>query len=287
RWSSSRLSRTAMSHATVSTCSSWKLESSQTTHVPGSTVSATSVSGVCSLPASVAATPAAVNIAPSSRTVVVFPFVPVTPSSGLPGRSRQPSSISLQIGIPRVAAAAATGERAGTPGLFTTRSTPVSTDSSSVPRWSSTPVPASLPGSASAERSLTTTSTPRAARASAADSPLTASPSTRARRGSSSIRAYFASETADPRLPEDARDLRVPAVDADDPVDGRVGQRQDRQLAEQVVEPRVGQVVQQPLELVHRRLEDDDLVEPVERPERGARRIGPEHGQHAGHLWWK
>src|SRR5579864_7063779 len=273
-----------MSHANVSTSSSWKLDSSQTTHVPGSMQSAISLNGTCSLPASTASTPAAANIAPSSRTVVVFPFVPVTPSTGFPGRSRQPSSISLHTGMACARAAATTGERSGTPGLFTTSSTPDSTDSSSVPRRISTPVPASLPGSASGERSLTTTSTPRAARASAAASPLTASPSTSARRGSSFIRAYFAPGTADPRLPKDARDLGVRAVAAEDTVDGGVWQRKDRQLAEQVVEPRVGQLVQQPLELVHRGLEDDDLVEPVERPERGARRIGPEHGQHAAHL---
>src|SRR5581483_6747069 len=184
-----RLRRTATSHASVSTSSSWKLESSHTIHVPSPTVSATSLNGTCSLPASTASTPAEANIAPSSRTVVVLPFVPVMPMTGLPGRSRQPSSISLQTGMPRSRAAAATGEPAGTPGLFTTTSTPSSTEASSVPRRSSTPVPASLPGSASGERSVATAS------------PVTPSPSTTARRGRSLIRAYFAPDRPGPRQP--------------------------------------------------------------------------------------
>src|SRR5438067_2331645 len=176
-----------MSHANVSTSSSWKLESSSTTHVPASTVSAISLSGVCSLPASTTSTPAAANIAPSRRTVVVFPFVPVTPSTGLPGRSRQPSSISLQTGMPR----------------------------------------------------------------------------------------------------ERADSTRVGRVRADDAVDGRVRQRQHRQLPEEVVEPRVGELLQQTLQLVDRRLEDDDFVVAVEGRERVARRLRSQHADDAAQLWWK
>ena len=51
RWSGSRLRRTATSQRNSCTSSSAKLETSQTIHVPGSTESATSLSGVCSLPA--------------------------------------------------------------------------------------------------------------------------------------------------------------------------------------------------------------------------------------------
>ncbi len=124
------LRRTATSQRNSCTSSSAKLETSQTIHVPASTESATSLSGVCSLPARTADRPAASNIAPSSRTVVVFPFVPVTPRIGFPGSSRQPSSSSLQTGISRARAAAMGGASPGTPGLFTTTSTSCSRSSS-------------------------------------------------------------------------------------------------------------------------------------------------------------
>ena len=80
---------------------------------------------------------------PSSSLVVVLPFVPVTPTIGF-GSRREPSSTSLQTGIPRSRAAATSGASPGTPGLLITVSTASSNRSSSVPRWSSTPASASL-----------------------------------------------------------------------------------------------------------------------------------------------
>ena len=57
--------------------SSWKLESSQTIHSSGSTSPTSSLSAVPTFPAV-----RAPSIAPSSSVVVVFPFVPVTPTIG-------------------------------------------------------------------------------------------------------------------------------------------------------------------------------------------------------------
>ena len=51
---------------------------------------------------------------PSSSLVVVLPFVPVTPRIGF-GRSREPSSTSLQTGIPRSRAATTRRRLAGYP----------------------------------------------------------------------------------------------------------------------------------------------------------------------------
>src|SRR5581483_9909668 len=184
RWSGSRLSRTATSHANSCTSSSWKLESSQTTLTPGAIASATVVRGRPTLPATSTSRPAARKIAPRSSVVVVLPFVPVTPTTGLPGSRRYPSSTSLHTGTPRARAAAASGDSAGTPGLFTTSSTPSSSASSSDPARTSTPASASLPVSTSAERSAATTWTPRRASASAAACPDRASPSTSTRPGS-------------------------------------------------------------------------------------------------------
>src|ERR671931_861817 len=87
--------------------------------------------------------------------------------------------------MPRARAPATTGDSPGTPGLFTTSCTASSSDSSSVPRRTSTPLPASLPASRAASRSAATTWTPRAAKASAAACPVTPSPTTSARAGSS------------------------------------------------------------------------------------------------------
>src|SRR3954454_3615572 len=173
--------RTAISHAKACTSSSAKLDSSQTIHVPGSSSSTTSVSGRCSLPARTYECPAASNMAPRSRTTVVFPFVPVTPTIGVRSSSRKPSSTSLQIATPRARAAAASGDPAGTPGPFTTSSTPSSRDSSSDPRRTSTPSSASLPASAVGDRSAATTLAPTRTSAAAAARPVSPSPSTSTR----------------------------------------------------------------------------------------------------------
>ncbi len=82
------------------------------------------------LPATTTSRPAARKTAPSSSHVVDFPFVPVTPTKRVPvGASRrQPSSSSDQTGTPAVRAARTSGAPAGTPGLFTTSSTPSSSE---------------------------------------------------------------------------------------------------------------------------------------------------------------
>jgi hypothetical protein len=76
-------------------------------------------------------------------------------------------------------------------------------------------------------------------------------------------------------------------VGTDDAVDRAIRERQHRQLAQQVVEPRIGKLGEQALELVHRGLEDDDLVEAVERAEGSAGRLRAQHTDDAAHLWWK
>ena len=163
--------------------SSWKLDSSHTIQASRSSAPSKLVNERPTLPATATGRPAARNIAPSNSLVVVLPFVPVTPMNGFRSR-RKPSSTSLQIGIPRVRAAAARGDSPGTPGLLISSSTPSSKPSSSFPGWTSTPASASLPVSTSAARSAATVGTPRRASASAADWPERASPSTSARRGS-------------------------------------------------------------------------------------------------------
>ena len=93
------------------------------------------------LPATSTFQPAVSSIAPRSALVVVLPFVPVTPISGLDS-SRDPSSISETIGMPRALAAATGGASEGTPGLFTTVPTPSRNESSQSPSWISASIPA-------------------------------------------------------------------------------------------------------------------------------------------------
>ena len=116
-----------------STSSSWKDDSSHTIQLSAGTEPTSEVRGRPMLPATSTGVPAARNIAPRSSDVVVFPFVPVTPSTGF-GSSRAPSSISLQTGMARVRAPATSRVSPGTPGLFTSRSVPCSNVSSSSPR---------------------------------------------------------------------------------------------------------------------------------------------------------
>ena len=81
--------------------------------------------GVPTFPATSTSRPAARKIAPSSSTVVVFPFVPVTPITRVPSPScRQPISTSDHTGTPHSRAASTSGASPGTPGLLTRRSTP-------------------------------------------------------------------------------------------------------------------------------------------------------------------
>jgi hypothetical protein len=76
-------------------------------------------------------------------------------------------------------------------------------------------------------------------------------------------------------------------VRPDDAVDRAVRKRQHRQLSQQVVEARVGELGEQALELVHGRLEDDDLGEAVEAVQRATRCVRPEYRDDAVHFWLK
>ena len=85
-----------------------------------------SSTGVPTLPALQARSPAARRIDASICTVVVLPLVPVTVSQGAApsrGRSRQASSTSPHTGMPVAAAAASSGWSGRQPGEVTTRST--------------------------------------------------------------------------------------------------------------------------------------------------------------------
>ena len=119
RWSSSTFRSRPTSGAKASLSSAWKLETSQTTVVSGSTSPTSADSGVPTLPATATGSRAARQIAPSSSTVVVLPFVPVTATKRF-GSSRQASSSSPSTGTPRARAAWISGASWGTPGLFTT-----------------------------------------------------------------------------------------------------------------------------------------------------------------------
>src|SRR4051794_13431369 len=109
---------------------------------------------------------------PSSSTVVVLPFVPVTATNSL-GSSRQPSSTSPSTGTPRARAAATTAASRGTPGDFTTARACGRYASPSVPRWASMPS-----GTSGLPPSTPTTRSPRASSARAAAIPDRASPTT-------------------------------------------------------------------------------------------------------------
>ena len=101
------------------TSSSWKDDSSQTTQrarVGGRRAPVERRGRRC--PATSTGRPAARKIAPSSSVVVVLPFVPVTPRSGVRRAGAKPSSTSLQTGIPRARAAADERRLAGHAGAL-------------------------------------------------------------------------------------------------------------------------------------------------------------------------
>ena len=68
--------------------SSWKLDSSHTIQASSATAPSRPVSGRPTFPATATGRPAARKISPRSSHVVVLPFVPVTPSSGLRQEAR-------------------------------------------------------------------------------------------------------------------------------------------------------------------------------------------------------
>jgi hypothetical protein len=96
------------------------------------------VSGVPTFPANAAETPASRWISPSSPTVVVLPFVPVTAMNSL-GSRRHANSTSPITGIPRSRAATITGASCGTPGDLITQRMPSSATGVSSPCLRSTP----------------------------------------------------------------------------------------------------------------------------------------------------
>ena len=145
RWSSLTLSSSAHSGANAEASSSWKLDASQTTVAAGSMLPTSEASGVPTFPATSAGTPASSWIAPSSTTVVVLPFVPVTAMNSF-GRRRQASSSSPTTSRPRSRAATITGASCGTPGLFTTVRARSSRSSPSERRRTSTPSSESAAG---------------------------------------------------------------------------------------------------------------------------------------------
>src|SRR5688572_6246576 len=164
----------------ISMSSSWKTPTSQTIQVSGSMPPTSELSARPMLPATATDRPPELRISPRSAVVVVFPFVPVTARIGF-GRSRAPSSSPSQMGRPRVRAPATKGASPRTPGLFTTRSIPCSSVSSSPPRWTSTPSARSLPASSASFQSKPTTVAPTCRRACAAAVPARARPTTSTR----------------------------------------------------------------------------------------------------------
>ena len=160
--------------------SSWKLEISATATESSSASPTTEVMGRPTLPHGTHRSPAARKIAPSMATVVVFPFVPVTATSGA-RRSRQPSSASPTIALPARRKSTGSGWSIGMPGLST------STSHARTP--SSPPLTARAPAArraracslsnAAGRSSYRYTAAPRASRRSAAAIPLRDSPATR------------------------------------------------------------------------------------------------------------
>jgi hypothetical protein len=150
--------RTATSHASVWTSSSWKLESSQTIHEPsrrnegGIGEGTTHVAGHLDLPA---------GRAEDRAEQLGRRRLPVRAGDADQARARRQQPVAeLDLapdGDVARSAPATSGDSAGTPGLLTTSSTPSSNASSSVPSRSSTPRSPSLPASASGERSAATT----------------------------------------------------------------------------------------------------------------------------------
>src|SRR3954454_14165015 len=147
-----------------------------------------STSGNPTLPAATLRNPAARRIASSIRTVVVLPLVPVTASHGVSwagSRSRQASSTSPQMGMPRARAWASSGASGRQPGEVTTRSASPgrvavlpSPSTMRAPSTSSSSAFGSLPAALS---SRAVTSAPRWSRLSAAANPETPKPATTAR----------------------------------------------------------------------------------------------------------
>ena len=101
--------------------SSWKLDSSRTTMSSGVRVSTSWMTACPMFP------PTSTRRRPSDSTrstsvvVVVFPFVPVTPTIGA-GQRRKKSAISVSTGILRLSARRIVGERGRMPGMTKTKS---------------------------------------------------------------------------------------------------------------------------------------------------------------------
>src|SRR5215218_5597986 len=174
---------TECSRSGPSQCS-WKLDSSTARTSYGSGCTTASSSGVPTLPAATARSPAACSIDVSIRTVVVLPLVPVSVSQGAaPSRRRirQASSTSPHTGTPACWAATSSGWSGRQPGEVTTTSGRCGRRRvASSPRCSSTPrMRSSSPRSPRSVRPSTTlTRAPRWISVSAAANPLTPAPAT-------------------------------------------------------------------------------------------------------------
>jgi hypothetical protein len=185
RWSSERFNTAAAANRIDGDHCSCALEiSTASTSYAGSAVTA-DTSGSPTLPAATLRSPAACRIDWSMPTVVVLPFVPVTPSQGAaPGdRSRQASSGSPITSTPAATAAATSGWSGRNPGEATTRSagTGVSASPSRTRAPRSRSRSAAIRSGSPSRSDTTVTSAPRASRTSATAAPVTPSPATTAR----------------------------------------------------------------------------------------------------------
>src|SRR5688572_3421839 len=181
RWSSDRLSHSAIHGRNVVVVSSWKLLTSTTCTVSGVDASTCADSGTPMLPPTSTGRPPDSSIRPITVTVVDFPFVPVTAITR-PLSHREASSISPIVSTPRADASSKAGWRSGTPGLTTIRSASPSVRASCPPSSSATP--SARRGSAAAmavRMSVNVTRAPRRASSSAAATPLRAAPTTTTR----------------------------------------------------------------------------------------------------------
>ena len=133
RWSGSRLRSTATRGRSVSTSSSWNDESSHTTHASGEAAPTSDVSGRPTLPATSTGRPAGAE----DRAEQLGRRRLAVRAGDAEDRVREEPRAELDLaphGDAARARAATSSVSPGTPGLFTTRSIPCSSVSSSRPR---------------------------------------------------------------------------------------------------------------------------------------------------------
>ncbi len=190
---------------------SWKLDSSTTSTSKPSGSRTASSTGVPMLPTGATRKPASRSMCAVSWVVVVLPFVPVTrihSAARTLSRTRQASSMSPQIGMPRSTAARSHGWSGRRPGE-------ASTSSASTIASGTTSRPASAIGTPSTPRIVRRSSSTRSATAvtdapsstsvSTAAKPVTPTPSTATRSPRQSARQDVRSSS---RLIAGARSIR-------------------------------------------------------------------------------